>query len=341
MSSRKQSNKPRHKFERRREPNSALIWTLIAVVVLLLLLLAGLSVFLMGNQEGPGGETGGSTAFNPTDSPQPETTLPDLTEESEDQTQPTQSSATEPSGVADPADPTEKPTDPTKTADPTEKPTDPTKATEAPKPTEPEPTKAPTPPPVTPQTPKPTEDPNDTGDLTVEKFASYSGQFVEDGKDEPVSKVLSMLITNDSGKYLDFATLTYECEGKTATFVVTGLPAGRSAWVMEVGRMKVSGSPEFKLVSCVTSYRDSVIAESSRVDITANGNMLTAKNTSDQTLEDVFVYYKVLHTDGNFLGGVTYRVDFGTLAPGESAEVLAGHYSDSTARIVRIGWKGQ
>ena len=60
----------------------------------------------------------------------------------------------------------------------------------------------------------------------------------------------------------------------------------------------------------------------------------------DKALEDVFVYYRCLHTDGNFLGGVTYRVDFGTIAPGESVEVLAGHYSDS-ARIVRIGWKGQ
>ena len=29
-----------------------------------------------------------------------------------------------------------------------------------------------------------------------------------------------------------------------------------------------------------------------------------------------------------------------TIAPGESVEVLAGHYGD-TARIVRIGWKGQ
>ena len=152
--------------------------------------------------------------------------------------------------------------------------------------------------------------------------------------------VLSMLVTNDSGKFLDFATLTYEVNGKTATFVVTGLPAGRSAWVMETGRMTVSGSPKFELVGCVTSYRDSVIAESSRVNITAKGNMLTAKNTSDKTLEDVFVYYRCLHTDGNFLGGVTYRVDFGTLAPGESMEVLAGHYGD-TARIVRIGWKGQ
>jgi hypothetical protein len=67
--------------------------------------------------------------------------------------------------------------------------------------------------------------------------------------------------------------------------------------------------------------------------------MLTAVNNTDRTLDNVFIYYKTLHTDGNFFGGITYLVDFGTLAPGGSAQSVAGHFQEGKTEIVRIGWQ--
>ena len=173
--------------------------------------------------------------------------------------------------------------------------------------------------------------------ITCDEYSLFSGQFVEDGKDDLVSNVATILVTNNSDQFLDLATIMYLIDGKTATFVVTGLPAGRSAWVLESSKLTATASSTFTYVDKTTSFRENVSATSDKVTITADGNMLTATNNSDETLEGVFIYYRSVHTDGNFLGGITYLVDFGTLEPGASVEKMGGHYSEDS-EIIRIGW---
>lgn len=187
-----------------------------------------------------------------------------------------------------------------------------------------------------PDTPKP-----EKALLTCDSFSLYSGQYVEDGRDELVTNVAAILVTNRSGQFLDLATLTFEIDGREATFRVSGLPAGRSAWVLEASRMTATNSSTFTFTDMVTGFRENVISSTDKLSITCVGNLVTATNKSNQKLENVFVYYRVLHTDGNYLGGITYVIDFGTMEPGQSVEKLAGHFSAEKARIVRIGWSGQ
>ena len=178
-----------------------------------------------------------------------------------------------------------------------------------------------------------------SGDISCDKFGMFSGQFVEDGRDELVQNVAAVLVTNRTDRFLDFATLTFDIDGQTATFILSGLPAGRSAWVMEATRMTATNSSVFTYLNCVDAFRDDVTASTDKVTITSDGNMLTAVNNTSETLEGVFIYYRTLHTDGNFLGGITYRVDFGKLEPGTPVETLAGHFNKDTTEIVRIGWQ--
>lgn len=178
-----------------------------------------------------------------------------------------------------------------------------------------------------------------SGDISCDKFGIFSGQFVEDGRDELVQNVAAVLVTNRTDRFLDFATLTFDIDGQTATFILSGLPAGRSAWVMEATRMTATNSSVFTYLNCVDAFRDDVTASTDKVTITSDGNMLTAVNNTSETLEGVFIYYRTLHTDGNFLGGITYRVDFGKLEPGTPVETLAGHFNKDTTEIVRIGWQ--
>lgn len=177
-----------------------------------------------------------------------------------------------------------------------------------------------------------------TAQITCDKYSRFTGQYVEDGSDDLVYDVAAILVTNRSEQFLEIATFTYQIDGKNASFVVTGLPAGHSAWVMEENRITVADNSAFTYVDVAASFRDDVVASTSKVSVSADGNMMTVTNNSAGSLEDVYVYYKVRHTDGNYLGGITYRVDFGTLEAGASATNLAGHYSED-AEIVRIGWK--
>lgn len=180
-----------------------------------------------------------------------------------------------------------------------------------------------------------------SADVYCLRAAILSGQFVEDGNDLPMEGVASILVTNRSDQFLDLAKMTYDIDGRTATFIVTGLPAGRSAWVMESSAMTANENSTFNYVDCLASFRENAVAHTDKISLYANGTTLTAVNNTDQTLTDVFVYYKTLHTDGNFYGGITYSVNFGTLEPGGSAQSIAGHYTEDATQIVRIGWQEQ
>ncbi|MBQ8577483.1 MAG: hypothetical protein IJ449_05905 [Clostridia bacterium] len=181
------------------------------------------------------------------------------------------------------------------------------------------------------------------GEIVCEDFGLYTGQYVEDGSDAAVTGVIAVLLANNSGKYLDLATVSVDIDGETAVFVATGMPAGTRAWVMESSQMTPENPQSIKVLDCVTAYRDTVTdgdAAADRVRFTfdAETATLTAENVSPEIMEGVFVCYKTVHTDGNYLGGITYRVDFGEIAPGETISSTAGHFSEETSEIVRVGW---
>lgn len=174
--------------------------------------------------------------------------------------------------------------------------------------------------------------------LICELYSLYSGAYVEDGSDEPVANVAALLIRNGSSQYLDLAQLTYDLDGREAIFTVTGLPAGASAWVLEANRLTADGDTKFTHKNTLTSFRTDAVNDLEGLELAFNGTMLKATNTSDQPLKSVTVYYKTLHEDGNFLGGITYMTTFGDLEPGQSAEKIAGHFQPDKSRIVRIGY---
>ena len=196
---------------------------------------------------------------------------------------------------------------------------------------------------VNPGIPPETEMPQMTApqkqELTVEQIAAFSGAYVEDYSDEPVQNVASVLVTNETENFLDLGTLSYEIDGKEATFIVTGLPAGASAWVMEASRLTVTNDSEFKQKGCTTSFRQDAVTAIKDAAIQSSGNMLKVENNSDETLKNVAVYYKAIHTDGNYFGGITYMTVLGDVAPRESAEKFAGHFREGWTDVVRVSYQ--
>lgn len=178
-----------------------------------------------------------------------------------------------------------------------------------------------------------------SGEIAVVAHAAFKGQYVEDGRDELVEGVAAILVKNKSGKFLDLAILVYEIGDETGTFVVSSLPAGKSAWVMEKSKLVINGDETFEHKGSTITYKEDVITATEKLKLSTEGNMMTVENVSGETMKNVVVYYKVKHSDGNYFGGITYVVDFGELDAGESLEKLAGHYSKENSDIVRISWQ--
>ena len=199
-----------------------------------------------------------------------------------------------------------------------------------------------------PTAPESTKNPNVSGgdvsseptgaDLYCLEFAAYSGVYVEDGKNEMVEDVAMILVENRSLQFLDQATITYIYGNQYATFVLTGLPAGEKCWVMEKNKLTLTEGYSFYFEDCVTSYKSEVIKTPKQLQVDAKDNTLTIENISPNTIENVAVYYKNTYADGNYLGGITYVMNFGTMESGDVICKEAGHFSEDS-KIVRFSYQ--
>lgn len=177
-----------------------------------------------------------------------------------------------------------------------------------------------------------------SGDLTCLEISRFTGSFVEDGTDEAVTDVAAILVDNDTGRFLDLATVIYTVGNRTATFLVSGLPAGEQAWVLEKDRMTITEGDELVFKDCQTSFNDGAILTTDDLAVARQGNTVTVENRTDKTLTNVCIYYKNKLEDGTFLGGITYLMSFDSLEPGASAQNSARHFDDNSV-IVRYGYQ--
>lgn len=211
-------------------------------------------------------------------------------------------------------------------------------------------TDAPTQPPTAPDLPAQTELPDETAapdettapadttsqtELEYGPYGQYTGAYVEDGSDAPVENVAAILITNPTDEFLEYAQLTFDMNGTVATFVVTGLPAGASAWVLESNRLILPEGGSLTLQDEVTSFSSGGNVTSGLSYALGSGT-LSIENTGSETYHNLYVYYRQLHTDGNYLGGITYRVSFGDVSPGAAVTNTAGHCTPDHCQIVKI-----
>ena len=176
--------------------------------------------------------------------------------------------------------------------------------------------------------------------LRCVEISRFTGTFVEDGSDRQVSDVAAILVANNTGKFVDLATITYHVGDRIATFKVTGLAYGEQAWVMEQNAMQLKPSDELVFNDCVISYHPDPVLNSQDLAVSRSGNSLTLTNQTGETLVNVCVYYKNRMDDGAFLGGITYQMIFETLEPGQNLTLSRDHFQDNSV-IVRFSYQLQ
>ena len=109
--------------------------------------------------------------------------------------------------------------------------------------------------------------------------------------------------------------------------------------MLEQNRLKVEKGVEFKYVDDVSSFTKYVSPAETGIKVTLGEGQLKAKNTTDKDLKDVYVYYKQVHTDGNFLGGITYRVSIGDMKAGKEIDSVAMHSSPKNTQVVSVTYR--
>ncbi|MBU5337260.1 hypothetical protein [Intestinibacter bartlettii] len=171
--------------------------------------------------------------------------------------------------------------------------------------------------------------------MKIKSIGQYSGSFVEDGSDKSVSNVLSIVVTNTSGKDLQYGEIKLKAGSKTATFKLTNVPSGKSVLALETSGMKYSSGTNYTYAEA-TYAQTNMSMNSGKVSVSTEDSKVTIKNISGKDLGTVYVYYKNLDKSGAYLGGITYRVKFDDVKKGDTLTQSTKHFSKSNSKIIMV-----
>lgn len=173
--------------------------------------------------------------------------------------------------------------------------------------------------------------------LIIEKVGSYTGNYLEDGSDEPIEKVAAIIISNTSDKMLQVGDITFKVSDKeNATFRVTNLLPHTSALVLESNKRKYSDKDDYSYGTVVNAYLDAPDLLEDKFEVIKENGKLKLKNKTDKTYKKVYVYYKYVQSGGAFMGGITYRVPFENIEGKKTVTSVANHFSANTSVIVDV-----
>lgn len=174
--------------------------------------------------------------------------------------------------------------------------------------------------------------------LRISDFGPYSGIFMEDGTNDPVSDVMMVLLHNESEQDLQYVTFTAEAEDAVFTFEASNLAAGSSVVLLDQARQAVAPDGLTSADAEHVVFFDAPMELCTElVEVSGMDGALNVRNISDRDIAgDVYVYYKYAAED-IFYGGITFRVVVSEgLKAGELRQVPAGHYSPGLCTIVQV-----
>lgn len=176
---------------------------------------------------------------------------------------------------------------------------------------------------------------NDT--LYVACMGAYTGNYFEDGSDEPVEDVLGLVVKNTGSTLVEYAEISVPWNEATAEFHISALPAGESVLVLEAGRTTgTEGSNAGTPVCSKCALGADVIYDySNDFTLYPDTGVINVQNVSGEDITgSVSVYYKN-YNYGVYLGGIAYRARFEDgIASGETAQSVQDHYDSATSRIL-------
>lgn len=173
------------------------------------------------------------------------------------------------------------------------------------------------------------------GDLVCMEYNSYTGYI--GGK--YVSNVAAMLVMNQSGEFLEYATVQCDIGPRKGTFRIEGLPPGRMCWVFEQDLMSLSHGERFVAMGCDDYYfNPNAQTVTDDISVSIDGSTMSVTNCSEKKLTNVAVYFKNLYGDGVYFGGDAYMVTFSALDPGQTGSKQHPYLGDSS-QIVKYSYQ--
>lgn len=177
--------------------------------------------------------------------------------------------------------------------------------------------------------------------LTITRAGSYTGQFVEDGKNLPTENVLSIVVTNHSDRFVEHAQIAAVSGTRTAIFKLTSLPAGQSVLVMEKNNSCCEKDMTFDRVvlQTVTKPDREFSLYPDVFEIKAADGVVNLINKTEIAYPGKIAVYFKNAQDGIYIGGITYtRTLENGIPAGGIAQFMADNYTVAGSELVFIDY---
>lgn len=173
--------------------------------------------------------------------------------------------------------------------------------------------------------------------LVVKKISSYEGGYLEDGSDEDVKDVCTMLVTNTGKTEVEYAQITWKIGSKQMLFKVSTLPAGASVVVQEANRSPYEASDTYEIsAECAEVESFGMAEEQVKVEEMADGS-LRVTNLTGKNIPCVRVFYKFYMSEESvYVGGITYVSKVTNLKADSSQEIAAKHYAVGSSKVMMV-----
>ena len=177
--------------------------------------------------------------------------------------------------------------------------------------------------------------------LVITAAGNYTGIYMEDGSDDPVTGILKIHLTNISEEAIQYARITMNVDGEEALFTVTALPAGATAVLLEQNRMEYREDVDYMTLTAkcenLALFDKALSLHEDKLQIQTLDGALNITNVSGSDINGTIILcYKGWQND-MYYGGIAYRIKLeGGMKAGELRQIMAEHYMEPGSRLVFV-----
>lgn len=181
--------------------------------------------------------------------------------------------------------------------------------------------------------------------IQVTAIDGYTGPYMEDASDEPVTDVMMIQVKNTGEEDIQYAeiTLTGQLE-KDAVFKFSTLKKGETMMVLEANKQQYKENDKYTQVTAanVAYFQNKPRLYADKLEIQPLDGGLNVINTSDEDIDgEIVIYFK--GCDGDMLmGGITYRgrIPGGILAGGIT-QLMSENFTKENTKVAFITINGK
>ncbi len=177
--------------------------------------------------------------------------------------------------------------------------------------------------------------------LEIAEIRSYTGAYMEDGSDEVLPDLLSVVVENKTGQALQYAEITLVFSDEEAHFTVSNVPQNGRVVLLESNRMKYTQETPVSVQVTNLALLPEFELHEDMLQISAMEGVLNVKNISEQDIPGtISVFYKNKIQDV-YYGGITYRAKIEDgLKAGEIKQIPTKHFNPDTCEIIMVTYIG-